>query len=124
VVHYREDGIVAIAGWELGDQVHCYDLEWECVSQCGDAIEGYFRSSCEVLALLAVGAPFHILRDPFVHVWPPEVSAYGRNGGVSSWVSPDLQVVESVEDFLFQGVVWWDGDPPLYVPVFQVSTAL
>jgi hypothetical protein len=121
VIHYREDGVVPVAGWELGDQVHCYDLEWECVSQCGDAVGGHFCSSREVLALLAFGASSHVLCDPFVHVWPPEVSTDGRGGGVSSWVSSDLQVVESVEDFLFQGVIRWDGDLPLYTPVFQVS---
>jgi hypothetical protein len=118
VVHYREDGIVPVAGWELGDQVHCYGLEWERVGRCGDAVEGYLRSSREVFALLAFSTSLHILCDPFIHVWPPEVSADGRGGGVSSWVSSDLQVVESAEDFLFQGVIGWDGDPPLYTPVF------
>jgi hypothetical protein len=117
MVHYREDGVVPVAGWELGDQVHCYNLEWECVGRCGDAVEGYFCLSREVLALLAFGTSSHVLCDPLVHVWPPEVLADGRGGGVSSWVSPNLQVVESVEDFLFQGVVWWNGDLPLHVPV-------
>jgi hypothetical protein len=117
MVYYCEDGIISVADWELGDQVHCYDLEWECIGWCGDAIEGYFCLSREVLALLAFGAPSYVLCDPFVHVWPPEVSADGCDGGVLSWVSSDFQVVESVEDFLFQGVVWWDSDSPLYTPV-------
>jgi hypothetical protein len=117
VVHYRENGVVPLAGRELGDQVHCYDLERECVGRCGDAVEGDLRSFCKVLALLAFGAPSYVLRDPFVHVWPPEVLADGRDGGVSSWVSSDFQVVESVEDFLFQGVVGGNGDLALYAPV-------
>jgi hypothetical protein len=120
VVHYREDGVVPVAGWELGDQVHCHDLEQECVGWCGDAVEGYFCPLREVLTLLAFGTTLHVLCDPFVHVWPPEVSMDGRDGGVSSWVSSDFQVVESAEDLFFPGVVWWDGDFPLYVPVFQV----
>jgi hypothetical protein len=117
VVYYRENGVVPLAGRELGDQVHCYDLERKCVGRCGDAVEGDLRSFCKVLALLAFGAPFYVLCDPFIHVWPPEVLADDRNGGVSSWVSSDFQVVESVEDFLFQGVVWGDGDFALYAPV-------
>jgi hypothetical protein len=118
VVYYREDGIISIAGRELGDQVHCYDLERECVGRCGDAIEGYFCLFCEILALLAFGTPSYVLCNPFVHVWPPEVSVDGCDSGVSPWVSSDFQVVELVEDFLFQGVVWWDGDSALYAPVF------
>jgi hypothetical protein len=117
VVHYREDGVVSFAGRELGDQVHCYDLERECVGRCGDAVEGHFYSFGEILALLAFGASFYVLCNPFVHVWPPEVSADDCDGGVSSWMSSDFQVVESVEDFLFQVVVWWDGDSALYAPV-------
>jgi hypothetical protein len=35
-------------------------------------------------------------------------------------MSSDFQVVESAEDLLFPGIVWWDGDLPLYMPVFQV----
>jgi hypothetical protein len=117
VVYYRENGVVLLTDRELGDQVHCYDLERECVGRCGDAVEGDLRSFCKVLALLAFGAPSYVLRDPFVHVWPPEVLADDRNGGVSSWVSSDFQVVESVEDFLFQGVVGGNGDFALYAPV-------
>jgi hypothetical protein len=120
VVYYCEDGVVSFAGRELGDQVHGYDLERECVGRCGDAVERDLCSFCKVLALLALSAPFYVLRDPFVHVWPPEVSADDCDGGVSSWVSSDFQVVESVEDFLFQDVVWWDGDSALYAPVLQV----
>jgi hypothetical protein len=117
VVHYREDGVVPFAGRELGDQVHCYDLERECVSRCGDAVEGNFCSFGEILVLLAFGASSYVLCNPFVHVWPPEVSADDCDGGVSPWVSSDFQIVESVEDFLFQGVVWWDGDSALYTPM-------
>jgi hypothetical protein len=120
VVYYREDGVIPLAGRELGDQVHRYDLERECVGRCGDAVKRDLRSFCEILALLAFGAPSYVLRDPFIHIWPPEVSADGCDGGVSSWVSSDFQVVEPVEDFLFQGVVWWDGDSTLYAPVLQV----
>jgi hypothetical protein len=120
VVYYCEDGVVSLAGRELGDQVHCYDLERKCVGRCGDTVEGDLRSFCEILALLAFGTPFYVLRDPFVHVRPPEVSADDCDGGVSSRVSSDFQVVESVEDFLFQGVIWWDGDSALYAPVLQV----
>jgi hypothetical protein len=29
--------------------------------------------------------------------------------------------MESVEDFLFQGVVWRDSDLSLHTPIFQVS---
>jgi hypothetical protein len=96
VIHYCKDGIVSVAVRELGDQVHCDGLEWECVGRRGDAVEGYFCSFREVLALLAFGTSFHVLCDPLVHVWPPEVSANGRGGGVSSWVSSDFQVMESV----------------------------
>ena len=117
VVYYREDGIVSVADWELGDQVHGYDLEGEGVGWRGDPVEGYLRSLCEVFVLLALGAPLYILCDPFVHVWPPEVSADGRDGGVSPLVPSCFQVVESVEDFFLQGVVRWDGDSPLYAPV-------
>jgi hypothetical protein len=124
VIYYREDGVVPVAGWELGDQVHCHNLEWECICWRGDVVEGHFCLSREVFALLAFGTSSYVLCDPLIHVWPPEVLADGRGGGVSSRMSSDLQVVESVEDFLFQGVVGWDGDPPLYVPVFQVSAVV
>jgi hypothetical protein len=117
VVYYCEDGVVPFAGRELGDQIHCHDLERECAGRCGDAVEGYLCSFCEVFTLLAFGTSFYILHDPFVHVWPPEVSADDCDGGVSSWVSSDFQVVESVKDFLFQGVIWWDGNSALYAPV-------
>jgi hypothetical protein len=117
VVHYRKDGVVPVTDWELGDQVHCHDLKREGVGWRGDLVEGYLCPLCEVFALLALGTFFHVLCDPFVHVWPPEVSADDRDSGVSSLVSPDFQVMESVEDFLFQGVVWWDGNSPLYTPV-------
>jgi hypothetical protein len=90
VVHYREDGVVSFAGRELGNQVHCYDLEWECVGRCGNAVEGDLGSSCKVLALLAFGAPSYVLCNPFIHVWPPEVLADDCDGGVSPWVSPDF----------------------------------
>jgi hypothetical protein len=61
MVYYREDGVVPVAGRELGDQVHGHDLEWECIGWCGDAVEGYFCPFCEVLALLAFGASSYVL---------------------------------------------------------------
>jgi hypothetical protein len=99
MVYYREDGIVSVAGQELGDQVHGYDLEGEGVGWHGDSVEGYLCPFCEVFVLLAFCTPFHVLHDPFVHVWPPEVLADDCNGGVSSLVPSSFQVVESVEDF-------------------------
>jgi hypothetical protein len=120
VVYYREDGVVPVAVWELGDQVHGYDLEGESVGQRGDSVEGYPCSLCKVFALLAFRASLHILCDPFVHVGPPEVLADDRYGGVPSLVSSGFQVVESVEDFFLEGIVWWDGGLPLHVPVSQV----
>jgi hypothetical protein len=98
VVYYREDGIVSVAVWELGDQVHGYDLEEEGVGRCGDSVEGYLCPLREVLVLLAFCTSFHILCDPFVHVGPPEVLADGCYGGVSPLVSSGFQVMESVED--------------------------
>ena len=98
MVYYREDGVVSVTGWELGDQVHGYDLEGESVSWCGDSVEGYLCLFCEVFVLLAFCTSFHVLCDPFVHAWPPEVLADDCNGGVSSLVSSGFQVVESVED--------------------------
>jgi hypothetical protein len=100
VVYYREDGIVSVAVWELGDQVHGYDLEGKSVSRCGDSIERYFCPLCEIFVLLAFCASFHVLCDPFVHVGPPEVLADDCYGGVSSLVSSGFQVMESVEDLL------------------------
>ena len=117
MVYYREDGIISVADWELGNQVHGYDLEGEGVGWCGDSIEGYSCSFGEVLVLLAFRAPFYVLCDPLVHVWPPKVSADGRDGGVSPLVPSGFQVMESVEDFFLQGVVRWDGDSFLYAPV-------
>jgi hypothetical protein len=99
VVYYREDGIISVTDWELGDQVHGYDLEGEGVSWRGDPVKGYLRPFCEVFVLLAFCASLHVLCDPFVHVWPPEVSTDDCNGGVSPLVPSGFQVVESVEDF-------------------------
>jgi hypothetical protein len=124
VVYYREDGIISVADWELGNQVHGYDLEGEGVGWCGDPVEGYLCSFRKVFVLLALGAPLYILCDPFVHVWPPEVSVDGCNGGVSPLVSSGFQVVESVEDFLLQGIVWWDGNSLLHTPVLWVAVVV
>jgi hypothetical protein len=99
VVYYREDGVISIAGWELGDQVHGYDLEGEGIGQRGDPVEGYSCLFREVFVLLAFRASFHILCDPLVHVGPPEVLADDCYGGISSLVPSGFQVVESVEDF-------------------------
>jgi hypothetical protein len=99
VIYYHKDGIVSITDWELGDQVHCHNLEWEGVGWHGDSVKGYLHLLCEVFVLLALGASLHVLCDPFVHVWPPEVLTDDRNGGVLPLMSSGFQVMESVEDF-------------------------
>jgi hypothetical protein len=98
MIYYCEDGVVSVTSWELGDQVHGYDLEREGVSQRGDPVEGYSCSFREVFVLLAFCTSLHILCDPFVHIGPPEVLADDCYGGVSPLVSSGFQVVESVMD--------------------------
>ena len=86
MVDYGENGIISVAVRELCDQVHSYDFKW--LGRRGDVDFVRWRggSMCERFVLLAFGASFDVVLDPFGHGGPPGNSFGGVDGPISSYV--------------------------------------
>ena len=84
MVDYSEDGVVSVAIGELCDQIHGYDLEWLGCRGDVNFVRWGTDPMSECFVLLAFGASFDIIFDPFGHGWPPGDSFGGVDGPVSS----------------------------------------
>ena len=63
---------------------------------------------CECFVLLAFGASFDIVFDPFGHGRPPGDSFGGVDDPISSYVCCCRFVVYQVEEVSLEFVVWWE----------------
>ena len=86
MVDYGEDGVVSMAVGELCDEIHGYDLEWLGCRRDVDFVRWGNGLVCKCLILLAFGASFDIVFDPFGHSGPPGNSFGGVDGPVSSYM--------------------------------------
>ena len=108
MVDYGEDGVVSMAVRELCDQVHGYDFEWLGWRRDIDFIWRGNGPMCECFVLLALGASFDIVFDPFGYSGPPSDPFGGVNGPVSSHMCRRRFVVYQVQETPFEFVVWWE----------------
>ena len=86
MVDYSEDSVVSVTVRELCDEVHGYDFEWLGCRGDVDLVQWWGGPVCECFILLAFGASFDIIFDPFGHGGPPGDSFGGVDGPVSSCV--------------------------------------
>ena len=90
------------ASWELGDEVHRYNLEWHQLHRYWDAVWWWCLSMGKDFVLLTGCASFNVLGDPGVHCRPPEGSCDCENGIVASWMSSRGGIVEVSQYLLLQ----------------------
>ena len=86
MVNYGEDGVVSVAIGELCDEIHGYDFEWLGCRGNVDFVRWGNGSVCNCFILLAFGASFDVVFDPFGHSGPPGNSFGGVDGPVSSYM--------------------------------------
>ena len=93
MVYDREDGVMSVRFWQLGDQVHGDTLEWEVFFANRDAIKWCFGLVGADLGLLTRCASLYIVFDPCIHPWPPVLVADYHYGVITSWVSCSREVM-------------------------------
>jgi hypothetical protein len=100
MVYNGKDRIVAIALWQLGDQVHRYDFEWgRCYWDRDPVFRGGFL--WEVFVLLTGRTPLHVFPYPIIHSGPVVMSLYQCDRVVSTWMACRRVVVVLVQDLSF-----------------------
>ena len=86
MIDYGEDGVVSVAIGELRDQVHGHDFEWLGCEGNVNFVWWRGGSMCKRFVLLAFGASFDVVFDPFGHGGPPGDSFGSVDGPISSYV--------------------------------------
>ena len=87
LIHYGEDGIIAVCFGQLGDEVQCDGVEGLHGCITGDVEQWGLLFVGVYLALLAFGTSHYIFFHPAVHPGPPIVLCNQGNGIVPSRVS-------------------------------------
>ena len=108
MVYYRQDCVVPFASWKLGNEVHCYNLEWYRFYWYWNTVRWWRLSMGEDFVLLTGCTSFDILGDPSVHCGPPEGSRNCEDGVVASWVSSCGGIVEVSQYLFLQCFVRWN----------------